>query len=160
MKALLTALFFMMFFAHDVYAQTSDNHTLLQIARGDKLVLSKDLFLPANTSRVEFGVIVDSGYLATGCALLLNPSPSARKIPQHATLVFSGQNQQLVTKNEFGNTDYRYTAGVMNSESVASLQCYGTSHEFYGTKSLYISGMKNNLKDTFDFVATEPEITN
>jgi hypothetical protein len=43
---------------------------------------------------------------------------------------------------------------------VEALECYGTSMPYYGAKSLYISGMKENLKENFDFVPTEPEITN
>lgn len=160
MKSFLTALFFVMFFSSGVYAQTGDTNTIIQIARGDKLLLKKDLFLPANTDHISFGVVRDSGYLATGCALLLKPSQNARKIPQQSELIFSGENKQHVSKNEFGNTDYRYTALIADSQSVAALECYGTSLAFYGPKSLYISGMKANLKDTFDFVPTEPEITN
>jgi hypothetical protein len=160
MKSFLTSIFFMMFFASGVYAQTGDKNTLLQIARGDKLVLKTDLFLPANTSRIDFGVVYDSGYLATGCALMLNPSQNARKIPQLTAVVFSGENTQQVTKDEFGNTDYKYSAGVMNSESVVALECYGTSLAAYGFKSLFIAGMKEKLKESFDFVPTEPEITN
>jgi hypothetical protein len=160
MKSFLTALFFVMFFSSGVYAQTGDTNTIIQIALGDKLLLKKDLFLPANTDHISFGVVRDSGYLATGCALLLKPSQNARKIPQQSELIFSGENKQHVSKNEFGNTDYRYTALIADSQSVAALECYGTSLAFYGPKSLYISGMKANLKDTFDFVPTEPEITN
>lgn len=152
--------FFALFFSTGLHAQTGDTNTVMQIAHGDKLSLKKDLFLPANTDRVSFGVVRDSGYLATGCALILKPSQNARKIPQQSELVFSGENKQEVTKNEFGNTDYRYRAMVLNSQSVDALECYGTTLKFYGFKSLYISGMKENLKETFDFVPTEPEITN
>jgi hypothetical protein len=159
MKSFLTAVILTLFFSTGVYAQTGDTNTLLQIANGDKLVLRKDFFLPANTNYIDFGVVIDSGYLATGCRILLKPSQNARKIPQQSELVFSGENKQEVTKNEFGNTDYRYTAMMSNSQSVAALECYGTSFRHYGPKSLYISGMKENLKDTFDFVPTEPEIT-
>lgn len=160
MKSFLTVALFMTFFSSGIYAQTGDTNTVIQIARGDKLVLKKDLFIPANTDHISFEVVRDSGYLATGCALILKPSQNARKIPQQIELVFSGENKPLVSKNEFGNTDYRYTAMIADSQSVAALECYGTSLSYYGVKSLYISGMKNNLKDTFDFVPTEPEITN
>jgi hypothetical protein len=160
MKAFLTIALFVMLFSSGVYAQTGDTNTVIQIARGDKLVLKKDLFLPANTDQISFGVVRDSGYLATGCALILKPTQNARKIPQQTELVFSGENKQEVTKNEFGNTDWRYKALILNSQSVEALECYGTSMPYYGPKSLYISGMKENLKDTFDFVPTEPEITN
>lgn len=160
MKSFLTALLFLMFFSSGVYAQTGDNNTLIQIAHGDKLVLKKDLFLPANTDHISFEVVRDSGYLATGCALILKASQNARKIPQQSELIFSGENKSHVSKNEFGHTDYRYTALIADSQSVAALECYGTSMSAYGPKSLYIHGMKANLKDTFDFVPTEPEITN
>ncbi len=160
MKSFLTALFFVMFFSSGVYAQTSDTNTVIQIARGDKLSLKEDLFLPANTDHISFGVVRDSGYLATGCALILKPSQNARKIPQQSELVFSGENKQDVTKDEFRHTNYRYRAMVLNSQSIDSLECYGTSFNVYGVKSLYISGMKENLKETFDFIPTEPEITN
>lgn len=160
MKSFLTIALFMMLLSSGVYAQTSDTNTVIQIARGDKLVLKEDLFIPANTDHISFEVVRDSGYLATGCALILKPSQNARKIPQQSELVFSGENKQEVTKNEFGNTDYRYRAMVLNSKSVDALECYGTTLNVYGFKSLYISGMKENLKETFDFIPTEPEITN
>ena len=160
MKSFFTTVLFMMFFSSGVYAQTGDTNTVIQIARGDKLVLKKDLFLPANTDHISFDVVRDSGYLATGCALMLKPSQNARKIPLQGELIFSGENKSHVSKNQFGNTDYRYTAMIAESQSVAALECYGTTLNVYGFKSLYISGMKSNLKDTFDFVPTEPEITN
>lgn len=160
LKTVIKAVIATMFFSTGVYAQTGDKNTLMQIAHGDKLVLKKDLFLPANTDQISFGVVRDSGYLATGCALILKPTQNARKIPQQTELVFSGENKQEVTKNEFGNTDWRYKAVILNSQSVEALECYGTSMPYYGPKSLYISGMKENLKETFDFVPTEPEITN
>lgn len=160
MKSFLNAVILMMFFSTGLYAQNSDNNTLLQIANGDKLVLKTDLFLPANTDRISFDVVIDSGYLAKGCALILKPSQNSRKIPLQSELVFSGENKQDVTKNEYGNTDYKYSASIMNSQSVGALECYGTTLNVYGVKSLYISGMKEHLKETFDFVPAEPEITN
>ena len=140
-------------------AQTGDKNTLVQIAQGDKLVLKKDLFLPANTDRIYFNLKKDSGYKISGCALVINPSQKSRKILEQNELIFSGVNQQKAVTNEFKNTDYTYTAGIMNSKGVAALECYGTSFDS-NFQDLYVAGMKNELKDSFDFVAAEPEIIN
>ena len=45
-----------------------------------------------------------------------------------------------------------------NSESVLALECYGTSYNST-FKTLYVKGMKETLKETFDFVPAEPEIS-
>jgi len=138
-------------------AQTEDKHTLLQIAQGDKLVLKQDLNIPANTERLLYGYSTDSGFTVSGCALVLNPSQKSRKIVQGGELVFSGVSQKGVARNPFNYMNYTYSAGIMNSEAVVSVECYGTSFEST-YQDLYVSGMKNELKETFDFVPAEPEI--
>lgn len=138
-------------------AQTEDKNTLLQIAQGDKLVLKKDLDIPANTERLYFGLVIDSGTLNSGCSLLVVPSQKSRKILSGGELLFSGVSEKKAVKNQYGNIDYTYIAKMMNSDAVTGIECYGTSFES-NYKDLYVSGMKNELKDTFDFVPAEPEI--
>lgn len=157
MKSLNKTIFSLVFFSSLGLAQTGDKNTLLQIAQGDKLVLKTDLFLPANTERIYFNLKIDSGYKNSGCALVLIPSQKSRKILQQNELVFSGANQQKQSKNEFGHTDYLYSAGIMNSEGVIAVECYGTTFQS-NFQDLYVAGMKNELKEAFEFVATEPEI--
>ena len=72
--------------------------------------------------------------------------------------MFSGVSQQSNAKNEFKNINYIYTANMMNSESVVALECYGNSFQS-SFQDLYVGGMKNKLKNDFDFVPADPEIT-
>lgn len=139
------------------FAETEDKNSLLQISQGDKLLLKKDLDLPANTERIYFGLQIDSGYKNQGCALVIRPSQKSRRIPIGSELVFSGITHAHKMVNEFKNTDYTYTAEMMESEAVTALECYGTSFQSqFG--DLYVGGMKNKLKEQFDFVPAEPEI--
>jgi hypothetical protein len=145
------------FLSWGAVGETEDKNSLLQIAQGDKLVLKKDLNIPANTDRLYYQLKIDSGYKNSGCALVLNPSQKSRRIPQGSDLVFSGKSHAQKTVNEFHNVDYTYTAEMMNSETVTALECYGTSFQSqYG--DLYVLGMKEKLKEFFDFIAAEPEI--
>jgi hypothetical protein len=158
MKSLFLFTVILMGLANLAQAQTGDRNTILQIAQGDKLVLKKDLHIPANTERLYFGLEMDSGYKMAGCALIFTPSQKSRMIPQGGQLVFSGASEQHNSKNEFNNTNYLYTAGIMNSESVVALECYGNSFQS-SVQDLYVGGMKNKLKNDFDFVPADPEIT-
>jgi len=158
MKSQLLLVVILSMFAVTSHAQTEDKNTILQIAQGDHLVLKKDFHIPANTERLYFGLAMDSGYKMSGCALVLNSSPKSRKIPQGGQLVFSGASQQNTAKNEFNYTNYIYTARIMNSESVAAVECYGNSFQS-SVQDLYVGGMKNELKEFFDFVPADPEIT-
>jgi hypothetical protein len=144
-------------FSSQLWAQTGDKNSLLQIAQGDKLVLKKDLYIPANTDRLYYGLVIDSGYKNSGCAIVVNPSPKSRKILSGGEIIFSGVAEQSQIKNEFKFIDYIYRAGVMNSETVVAIECYGTSFES-NFQDLYVGGMKKELRDTFDFVPAEPEI--
>ncbi|NBX76914.1 MAG: hypothetical protein EBQ92_10205 [Proteobacteria bacterium] len=158
MKSLILFVALLSGFASVGNAQTEDKNTILQIAQGDKLVLKKDLHIPANTERLYFGLEMDSGYKMAGCALVLTPSQKSRVIPQGGQLMFSGLSQQSNAKNEFKNINYIYTANMMNSESVVALECYGNSFQS-SFQDLYVGGMKNKLKNDFDFVPADPEIT-
>ncbi|NBX92450.1 MAG: hypothetical protein EBQ85_04375 [Proteobacteria bacterium] len=140
-----------------VQAQTEDKHSLLQIAEGDKLVLKKDLHLPANTERLYYGLEIDSGFKKAGCALVIEPSQKSRKIPQGSELTFSGISEKKQNKNAFNYIDYVYTAGIMNSQAVRAVECYGNTFES-SFQDLYVAGMKNRFKELFDFVPVEPEI--
>ncbi|MFM8314821.1 MAG: hypothetical protein ACKOA8_11095 [Deltaproteobacteria bacterium] len=140
-------------------AQTGNENTILQIAQGDKLVLTKDLNIPANTDRVYFGLKMDSGFKVkvSGCAIVVNPSQKSRRVLQGGELIFSGLSEKDQFINEFKYVDYTYTAGIMNSDTVLAVECYGTS--FKSTyQDLYVSGLKNELKENFDFVSSEPDI--
>jgi len=138
-------------------AQTEDMNTLLQIAQGDKLVLKKDLNIPANTDRLYFGLKMDSGTKVSGCALAVVPSQKSRRIFSGGELLFSGSSEESAVRNQFGYIDYTYIAKMMNSDAVTALECYGNSLD-RTYQDLYVVGMKNELKDTFDFVPSEPEI--
>ncbi|NBX67801.1 MAG: hypothetical protein EBR01_02415 [Proteobacteria bacterium] len=138
-------------------AQTEDKNTLLQIAQGDKLVLKQDLNIPANTERLFFGLQTDTGTKVSGCALLVVPSLKSRRIVSGGELLFSGVSEKSQVRNQFGYIDYVYTAKIMNSDAVTGVECYGNSLD-HTYQDLYVSGMKNELKDTFDFVPAEPEI--
>ncbi|MFM8313249.1 MAG: hypothetical protein ACKOA8_03095 [Deltaproteobacteria bacterium] len=139
------------------FAETSNTNSLLQIAQGDKLVLKKDFVIPANTERLNFGVKVDVGYRYAGCAVVVNPSQKSRKLLAGAEIVFSGISKKLQTKDEFKEFIYTFIAEVMNSETVMALECYGTSFESQ-YKDLYVSGIRERLKEFFVFVPAEPEI--
>jgi hypothetical protein len=137
--------------------QTEDKNTLLQIAQGDKLVLKKDLDIPANTERLYFGLVIDSGTKSSGCALVVIPSQKSRRILSGGELLFSGISEKNISKNQFNYMDYIYTAKMMNSDAVTGVECYGTSFES-NYKDLYVAGMKSELKDSFEFIPGEPEI--
>jgi len=139
------------------YAQTEDKNNLLQIAQGDKLVLKKDLNIPANTERLYFGLETDTGTKISGCALVVVPSQKSRRILSGGELVFSGVSEKSQVRNQFGYIDFVYTARMMNSDAVTAVECYGNSLD-HTYQDLYVSGMKNELKDTFDFIPAEPEI--
>jgi uncharacterized protein YpmB len=138
-------------------AQTEDKNSLLQIAQGDKLVLKKDLDIPANTERIYYGLVIDSGTKSSGCAIVVIPSQKSRRILSGGELLFSGVSEKNLVKNQFHNVDYTYTAKMMNSDAVTGVECYGTSFES-NYKDLYVVGMKNELKDSFEFIPAEPEI--
>jgi len=137
--------------------QTSDENTLLQIAQGDKLVTTKDLDVPANTERIYFNLKIDSGTINSGCALVVVPSNKSRRIVVGADLVFSGISNHKKVLNQYKYTDYTYTAEMMDSEAVTAVECYGTSFQSQ-FQDLYVKGMKNELKENFEFVPAEPEI--
>jgi len=138
-------------------AQTEDKNSLLQIAQGDKLVLKKDLNIPANTERIYYGLVIDSGTKSSGCAIVVIPSQKSRRILSGGELLFSGISEKNISKNQFNYMDYIYTAKMMNSDAVTGVECYGTSFES-NYKDLYVVGMKNELKDSFEFIPAEPEI--
>lgn len=144
-------------FSHQSFAQTTDQNTLLQIAQGDKLVLVKDLDIPANTDRLYFGLEMDSGYKKAGCALLIAPSVKSRRILKGSEIIFSGTSQPQKSKNEYGFLDYTYQAEVMKPSEVKGVECYGTSLQAT-YQDLYVEGMKQRLKESFEFVPAEPEI--
>lgn len=154
---LVLTLFNFLFFAPKSSAETSDKNTLLQIAQGDKLVLIKDLDIPANTERIYFGLEMDSGYKKAGCALVVIPSVKSRRLVKDSEIAFSGISQQQKSKNEYGFLDYTYQAEVMNPSAVKAIECYGTSLQAT-YQDLYVGGMKRRLQETFEFIATEPEI--
>jgi len=138
-------------------AATSDKNSLLQIAQGDRLVLLRDLDVPANTERLYFGLEMDSGYLKSGCALVLTPSVKSRLIPKGGELIFSGTSHQQKLKTEYGTINYTYLAEIMTPSSVKALECYGTSLQST-YQDLYVGGMKKKTKETFEFVPADPEI--
>jgi hypothetical protein len=137
--------------------QTEDKNTILQIAQGDKLVAHKDLNVPANTERIYFGLKIDSGTINSGCALVVVPSNKSRRIVVGAELVFSGISHSKKVLNQYKHTDYTYTAEMMGSQAVSGLECYGTSFQSQ-FQDLYVQGMRNELKEHFDFAPAEPEI--
>lgn len=139
------------------FGQTDDTNSLLQIAQGDKLVAKRDLDVPANTERLYFGLKIDSGYKNSGCALVIVPSQKSRRIPQGAELIFSGTSKSKKVINEFKHADYTYTAEIMNPQAISAIECYGTSFQSQ-FQDLYVKGMKNELKEDFEFIPTEPEI--
>ena len=145
-------------FSHVIRANTSNANTILQIAQGDRLLVKKDVVIPANTERLNFGVKTDVGFKYAGCALAVIPSQKSRKIPLGAEIVFSGVSQKTQVKNVFKDLNFTFVAGVMNSEAVVAVECYGTSFESQ-YKDLYVSGMVELLKEFFDFSPVEPEIT-
>lgn len=138
-------------------AETEDKNSLLHIAQGDKLVLKKDFNIPANTERLYFGLQMDSGEKVSGCAIVVVPSQKSRRIVTGGELLFSGISEKSAVKNQFGYINYIYIVKTMNSDAVTAVECYGNSLD-QTYQDLFVSGMKNEFKDAFDFVPAEPEI--
>ena len=124
---------------------TSDADKITQIGKGDKLFLTADLNVPANTNSMYSGSGYECGMKVDGCSLILNSSDSNRVLKAGTELVFSGITQAEPTKVHcYGTSSYvTYTAEVEGSQTVKAVQCYWLSG--YEANDLYITGMKKRF---------------
>ena len=152
----------MSFFALAATAQASEEDSLSvsSVGRGAKLVLMKDLLIPANTVYVPMLEVARGNTFVASCDLNMRElSLDARVIKAGHEIVFSGQ----VTDHDT-NTYHFHTIEVANPEDVKWVTCRAQRLDIYAqwhpTPAL-IWDLKASFSGTASLVMPDPvEIPN
>ena len=143
-------------------AQASDEDLLSvsSVGRGAKLVLEKDLLVPANKADVSMREVARANYFVAVCEVNMRESTvDSRVLKTGHELVFSGQ----VTEG-YTDTWHFHQLEVSKPEAVKSVTCYAekldTAGRWHPTAAV-IWDLKASFTGTASLVLAEPvEIPN
>jgi hypothetical protein len=127
-KILMTSL--MSLFALSSGAQADDENFLSvsSVGRGAKLVLNKDLLIPANKADISMLEVSRANSFVASCEVnMREASLDSRVIKAGHEIVFSG----IVAENNTGTTHF-HTLEVSNPDAVKSVTCHADKLDIHG----------------------------